>query len=159
MKVYFTCPNCARPAMATWPGTVLWDCPVCDRRVPLASQPDAQVAECAVCGNHELYRKKDFPHNLGMTILVLACVVSFVTYGWYEVWLTWAILIGTAAFDGLLYLLVGDAVVCYRCHAHYRGIPKGTAHAPFDLGSAERYRQERIRREQLEAEQHTGKGE
>ncbi len=87
-----------------------------------------------------------------MTVLVVACVLSFVTYGWYEKWLTWAILIGTAVFDGLLYLLVGDAVVCYRCQAHYHGIPRTNAHAPFDLGTAERYRQERLRQEQLAAE-------
>jgi hypothetical protein len=86
-----------------------------------------------------------------MTILVAACVISFVTYGLYEKWLTWAILIGTAIFDGLLYLWVGDAVVCYRCQAEYRGLPSGTDYKPFDLGTAERYRQERLRREQLHA--------
>jgi hypothetical protein len=43
-------------------------------------------------------------------------------------------------------------VVCYRCHAHYRGLPAGAAFPPHDLGVAERYRQEQIRREQLQAE-------
>jgi hypothetical protein len=90
-----------------------------------------------------------------MTILVLACIASFVTYAWYEKWLTWAILIGTAAFDGLLYLLVGDAVVCYRCGAHHRGLTPGPHHRPHDLGTAERYRQERIRREQLQERKRT----
>ena len=56
---------------------------------------------------------------------------------------------GTAVFDGLLYLLVGDVTVCYRCGAHYRGFPPHPAHQPFDLGVGERYRQERIRRELL----------
>jgi hypothetical protein len=153
MKVFFTCPQCGYPARRTLSGPNQWQCPACDQRLTVTAPASRDVAECVICGNHELYKKKDFPHTLGMIILVAACVVSFVTYGWYEKWLTWAILIGTAVFDGLLYLLVGDALVCYRCHAHYRGIAKGTAHAPFDLGTAERYRQERIRREQLEAEQ------
>jgi hypothetical protein len=105
-----------------------------------------------VCGNPELYRKKDFPHWLGMTILVAACVASVFTYGWYEKWLTWAILLGSAAFDGLLYLMVGDAVVCYRCEAHYKRLPAAAgAHPPFELTVGERYRQERLRREQLKA--------
>jgi hypothetical protein len=109
-----------------------------------------------ICGGSELYKKKDFPHGLGLTILTVACLVSFVTYGLYEKWWTWALLIGTALFDGLLYLCVGDAVVCYRCQAVYRGVAPGPEHKPFDLGTAERYRQERIRREQLQAAKKTG---
>jgi hypothetical protein len=122
----------------------------------LLSFPSAPVDEtlpaCLVCGNHELYKKKDFPHWLGMTILVSACVVSVFTYGWYEKWLTWAILLGSALVDGLLYLWVGDVVVCYRCLAHYRGLPAKSPHKPFELGIAERYRQERARRELLKQE-------
>jgi hypothetical protein len=44
---------------------------------------------------------------------------------------------------------VGDALVCYRCNAHYRGLAASPEHRPFELVIGERYRQERIRREQL----------
>jgi hypothetical protein len=81
--------------------------------------------------------------------LTLACVASAVAYGLYHQWLTWTILIGTALFDSVLYLCVGDVVVCYRCDAHYRGLADAAAYPPFDLGIGERYRQERLRREQL----------
>ena len=64
----------------------------------------------------------------------------------------WAILLGSALFDGVLYLWVGDVTVCYRCGAHFRGFAASEAQRPHDIGTAERYRQERIRREQLEAE-------
>ncbi|MCI0461688.1 MAG: hypothetical protein L0Z62_32455 [Gemmataceae bacterium] len=110
------------------------------------------MTQCVVCGNKELYRKKDFPHGLGLAILIGACIASAFTFAWYEKWLTWAILLGTAAFDGLLYLLVGDVVVCYRCQAHHRGLGPGADHPPFELGTGERYRQERIRRQQLHEE-------
>jgi hypothetical protein len=104
---------------------------------------------CAICGNAELYKKKDFPHWLGLTVLSVACLASVVTYYFYLPWWTWAILIGSAAFDGLLYLAVRDVIVCYRCGAHYRGVAPNPAYQPFELGIAERYRQERLRREQL----------
>jgi hypothetical protein len=107
---------------------------------------------CLVCGNAELYRKKDFPHWLGLAILTVACLAFLALMGTYHQWAAWAILLGSAAFDGLLYLWVGDVVVCYRCGAHYRGLPPGADPKPFDLGIAERYRQERLRREQIEAE-------
>jgi hypothetical protein len=150
VNVTFACPNCDAPARLNLPASAAWQCPACDH---LASLPSAAVDErlpgCVICGNHELYKKKDFPHWLGMTILVGACVASVFTYGWYEKWLTWAILIGSLLFDGLLYLWVGDVVVCYRCLAHYRGLPANSPHRPFELGIAERYRQERARRQQL----------
>jgi hypothetical protein len=135
------------------PGPADWQCSRCDHVLDL--REDHAAAEsgdrfcCSVCKNHELYRKKDFPHGFGLLILTIACAVSFVTYGYYEKWLTWTILIGTAIFDGLLYLCVGDAIVCYRCNAHYRGVKSSKSVPPHDLGIAERYRQERIRHGQF----------
>jgi hypothetical protein len=155
VNVTFACPACDRPARVHLHGPVAWQCPACDQRLQLAP-PAGVLTECVVCGNPGLYKKKDFPHGLGLALLTLACAASFFTYGWYEKWLTWAILIGTAVFDGLLYLLVGDVVVCYRCQAQYRRLPSGQDYKPFDLGTAERYRQERIRREQMQGEKKTG---
>ncbi len=109
-------------------------------------------SHCGICGNAELYKKKDFPHSLGLAILALACITSTITYGLYSKWLTWTILIGSALFDGLLYLWVKDVVVCYRCNAHHRGIALGSEVPAFELTIHERYRQERIRREQLQAQ-------
>lgn len=148
MNVTFACPECERLARLELTESALWQCPGCDHRLSM-DKANASLPTCLVCSNHELYKKKDFPHGLGMGILVVACVVSFVTYGMYEKWLTWAILIGSALFDGLLYLWVGDAVVCYRCHSHYRGFEAGAAHKPFELTIGERYRQEAIRRNLL----------
>jgi hypothetical protein len=112
----------------------------------LNAADEAVPSCCRVCGNAQLYKKKDFPHTLGLTILTLACVASTISYALYDKWLTWAILIGSAAIDGILYLLVKDVVVCYRCQAHHRGIPAGSPVPPFDLVIGERYRQEQILR-------------
>ncbi len=147
MNVRFYCPNCDYPARVPLPETSFWECPACDHRLAIDRDVTKDnLSPCAICGNHELYKKKDFPHALGMGILIVACILSFITYAYYEKWLTWAILIGTALFDGILFLLVGDVVVCYRCQAHYRGIPKGTTYPPYELAIAERYRQERLRK-------------
>jgi hypothetical protein len=105
---------------------------------------------CVICGNTELYKKKDFPHRLGLAILTLACVASIYPYQHYMIWLVWAIMLGSLAFDFILYSLVKDVVVCYRCDAHYRGVASRAAFPPHDQGIAERYRQEKIRLEQLQ---------
>jgi hypothetical protein len=107
----------------------------------------AKLSACAICGNTELYRKKDFPHWLGMLLLVGACAAFLVTNYLYHQWWAWAILLGSAAIDGILYLMVGDVVVCYRCNAHHRGLPATAVYHPFELEIGERYRQERLRRE------------
>jgi hypothetical protein len=148
VDVCFACPVCERPARVGVAQAADWQCSACEHRLHLDATEPALPC-CAVCGNHELYKKKDFPHWLGMTILVVACVASAFTYGYYEKWLTWAILLGSAAIDVLLYKLVGDAVVCYRCHAHHKGFTPTAAHQPFELTIGERYRQEQIRREQV----------
>jgi hypothetical protein len=105
---------------------------------------------CPICGNAELYRKKDFPQRLGLAILALACLASIEPYRRYMIWLVWTILLGSLAFDYLLYRLVGDVVVCYRCLAQYRGLPGTALFPPYELGIAERYRQEKIRLQQMQ---------
>lgn len=156
-RVRFACPICARSDRAVLDRQVEWQCSACDHLLTLPPQlSERGVHACSVCGNPELYKKKDFPHWLGLTILTGACLASIVPYWLYHPWLTWTILIGSAVFDGLLYLWVGDVVVCYRCGAEYRGLTPTSSHPPFDLGIGERYRQERLRREQLQADKKSG---
>jgi len=150
MDIRFPCPECDCPGRMDPLKTQAWQCPRCDHEVH-TNRPaqESELHTCMLCGSGELYKKKDFPHWLGLTILTVACLGSIIPYYLYHQWLTWTILIGSALVDGLLYLWVGDAIVCYRCNAHYRGFQSLPEHHPFELGIAERYRQERIRREQL----------
>ena len=156
MNIRFACCVCEHPGRLDVPGPREWQCPRCDHWVRLTSGTgEGPLQTCCVCGNGELYKKKDFPHWLGLTILAAACVAFFVLNGLYHQWWAWGVLLGSALFDGLLYVCVKDAVVCYRCGAHYRGFPSISEHKPFDLLIAERYRQEKIRREQLQAAKKT----
>jgi hypothetical protein len=151
VNVRFACPVCGRAAQVQLTGHSEWQCPDCDHLVAFHPSEVDELHDCVLCGNTELYKKKDFPHWLGLTILTVACLGSIIPYWLYHQWLTWSILIGSAALDGLLYLWVGDVVVCYRCEGQYRDLTPGAEHKPFELGIAERYRQERLRREQLQA--------
>jgi len=103
------------------------------------------VHECAVCGTQDLYVQKDFPHRLGLAIVFSGIVFSSIAWAnfWYP--LAIGILMLTALLDVCLYYIVGNALVCYRCLAQYRGMRHTAPHQPFDLAIGERYRQERIR--------------
>ena len=153
MIVRFECPACGRPGRIDTTGRREWQCPSCDHflRTAHIANADTSLKSCAICGNIELYKKKGFPHWLGLTILGAACLAFLVLNLLYLQWWAWAALIGSAVFDGLLYLWVPDVVVCYRCDAHHSGLDSSADSPAFELVIAERYRQERIRREQLKA--------
>ncbi len=149
MNVRVSCPRCevlfTIPLPASGPG----ECPACGNLYDLTHPaPEAALPSCAACGNAEMYKKKDFPHGLGMIILVGGFVVSTVFWFNYQITLAWAVLIGTALFDTVLYFLVGDVVACYRCGAEHRGLTPAP-HPPHDQGVEERYRQERLRQQEL----------
>jgi hypothetical protein len=57
----------------------------------------------------------------------------------------------TAGLDVVLYYRVPDLTVCYRCLSQFRGPGSNPAgrFLPFDLAIGERYRQERLRVEEL----------
>lgn len=149
MNIRFFCPECEQPSRLALPGRSEWQCSTCDHVLRLPAANDQPLRSCLICGNREFYRKKNFPHALGLTVLTLACGAFLITSLLYHQWLAWAILIGSAILDGGLYLLVGDVAVCYRCGAHHRGWPGDSLLPPFDLSIAERCRQERLRREQI----------
>ena len=152
LRIQFRCPECEQGARLELSQAGTWQCPKCDHWQDMRWNPAEALPACLICGNGELYKKKDFPHRLGLTILAVACVAFLWAHWLYDPVLAWIILIGSAAFDGLFYLWVGDAIVCYRCGAEYRGLIPGPEHKPFELTIAERYRQERLRRRQLQSE-------
>ena len=53
--------------------------------------------------------------------------------------------LATALVDVLLFVLVGETLVCYRCGAEYRDLDSMAAHGPFSLETHERYRQQAAR--------------
>ena len=156
MRIRFACPICERPGRVDVPGPSPWCCPACDHLVPLTDpvlgDGPLSLPACAICGTSELYKRKAFPHWLGLSLLATACLAFLVLNAQRQPLWAWACLLGSALVDGLLYLWVGDVVVCYRCGAHHSCPTAGTAHHPFELVIAERYRQERIRRARLPAE-------
>jgi hypothetical protein len=107
--------------------------------------------QCAVCGNADLWRQKDFPQSLGLALVAAGAVLSSIA--WYFHWPQTALglLMAFALADMLVFMLMPDVLVCYRCKARHRAVASSTAeHPAFSHETAERYRQEELRR--LEAQ-------
>lgn len=90
------------------------------------------VTRCAACGGEELYVQKDFNQKAGLAIVVLGALLApFTPY--------YASLFAAAAVDAVLFAVLPEITVCYRCHAHYRGFLRNPRHEKYDLHRAEQY--------------------
>jgi hypothetical protein len=112
---------------------------------------DGQLRACPWCATSDLYIQKDFPQGLGMFIVIVGFVIS--TIFWYleRPLFTYLVLLASALLDMLLYYRVPDVTICYRCLSQIRGAGSDLENRfhPFDLAVGERYRQERLRIEEL----------
>ncbi len=127
-------------------------CIHCDHEVELPENVlrDDKLQRCLVCPSEELYVRKDFPQQLGVTIVVIGLVTSCIPWYNHDWYGTFAVLFVTALIDAALYAVKGNLLQCYRCHAQYRGIEGIDEQKPFDLEVHERHRQQVARLKQAE---------
>ena len=144
MNVTYRCPGCEKTVrMAFTAASTQLACPQCARPVtiPEGAVTDERIERCLVCPSTDLFARKDFPQRLGVALVVLGFVGSSIAWANYQVLWTFAILFLTALVDLALYLVMGESLTCYRCHAQYRGAHEIERHGGFDLETHERYRQ------------------
>ncbi len=114
---------------------------------------EGKLVACPLCLTSDLYLQKDFPQRLGLLIVVIGFAISTV-FWYYEMPISsYLVLVVSMLLDLMMYHVVGDVTICYRCLGQVRGTganPDGR-YRPFDLAIGERYRQERIRAVELES--------
>jgi hypothetical protein len=156
MELTFECPSCEAigriPAVETEYVATCQGCAL-TRELNRPGTAGGELSSCAWCATEDLYIQKDFPHGLGLGIVLAGFALSTVFWAMYRPIPAFAVLLSTAALDVILYYLVPDVTICYRCLGQHRGpgTNPGGRFAPFDLAIGERYRQERIRIEELRA--------
>lgn len=149
MRFQFTCPACHQFAdNDVGPKSAKVECQCgWNRAVDSSDWIDDAPAHCLACGNEDLWRQKDFPQGIGLAAIAIQIVVS--TTFWYlrqPLW-TYVTLMFFAVLDMLLFIVMSDVLVCYRCQARHRTSAGRDQHGSFDHERAERYRQERLRTE------------
>ena len=77
-------------------------------------------------------------------------ILSTVAMAYMQPELSLGILMVFALADMILYAVMPDRLVCYRCHAQYRRLAGMERVGTFNLEVNERYRQEAIRLKQAE---------
>lgn len=103
---------------------------------------DAGVLQrCPVCGCRELFVRRDFPHAVGLAIVVVAGLAAAVLFATGRVWLALSMLAGVVVVDTVFMVFVKRCLVCYRCRSEFRDTPIGSGHESWDLAIGEKYRQ------------------
>ena len=141
MQLLAKCPKCdaGLPVSADEaPPTIR--CGRCGTDIPLsftdAVRSDRAVDRCPVCGGSDFYTRKDFDPKVGVAIVAIGAMTSGVFYWLGRDLTAYAVLGGAALIDLIVYGLLKDLSVCYRCHSEFRGAYERTAPA-FDLHTAD----------------------
>jgi DNA-directed RNA polymerase subunit RPC12/RpoP len=133
-EIAFACPRCGGEARAGLDGQAR--CSSCGAETILT--PSQSVLEqglvdrCPSCGGEQLYVQRDFNQKAGLAIVGLgAALAPFTPF--------YSSLFVSALVDAILYMVLPEISVCYRCQAHFRGFARNPKHGPFDLHVAEQY--------------------
>jgi hypothetical protein len=156
MELTFECPNCGAVGSAAPVETTRTAvCTGCRQERVLRSEAfeAGALRSCCWCGTEDLYLQKDFPQGLGLAIVIVGFAISTVFWYYEKPIPAYLVLLASALLDMALYTRVPDVTICYRCLGQYRGAGSnpGGRYQGFDLAIGERYRQERLRAEQLRA--------
>ena len=149
MHVRCHCPSCEQPIRAEIPPgeTAAIRCGNCSWERPVATTEvvDEAPRHCLCCGSADLWRQKDFPQSLGVLAVATGAILSSIA--WYYRRPAWAlgILMVFAALDMILYVVMPDVLVCYRCRARHGGVKLTHEHEAYNHELGERYRQESIK--------------
>lgn len=154
MLIAYCCTGCSATMHQPFtPETSSLTCSECNATLAVVSESvqGRRVEKCMACPSVELFVRKDFPQRLGVTIVGIGLALSCVAWYYHAIYWTFAILFATALIDLALFLLMGEVLECYRCHAQYRGIDNLVDHENFDLEIHEKYRQQEARKKQMQA--------
>jgi hypothetical protein len=154
MELTFQCPGCgAVNHVPLLESAEQGGCQWCGTARPLHREmiKDGELLACPWCATTELYVQNDFPQGLGLFIVIVGFVISTVFWYFEMSVITYLVLLASALLDMVLYYRVPDVTICYRCLSQVRGAGSnvGARFHPFDLAIGERFRQERIRIEEL----------
>ena len=118
MEVTLTCDKC-RSAVSVYPDiqASIAKCSVCEHEHEVQFTEKVLKGEldcCPKCDRKDFYKQKDFNRKIGVTLFVIAAILSIWTYGITLVLLWLA--------DLVLYNKIPDVVSCYKCETLFRKI-------------------------------------
>lgn len=124
-SVHFLCTQCEK-RLSRDAGEAPRACEHCGAGSSVVAPPEGTLIDrCAACGHDQLYFQKDFNRTTGVVLVTIGAV--FVPW-------TWGLsLLGVTILDYVVWRVVKNVIVCYRCQAVHRRYPDNPQLKPFDL--------------------------
>jgi hypothetical protein len=124
-SVHYLCTTCEK-RLARIAGEPARACEHCAAPSDVTAPAEgAIIGECAACAHDQLYFQKDFNRTPGVALVAIGAVFVPWTYG--------ASLLAVTILDYIVWRMVKDVIICYRCQAVHRGYLPNPALKPFDL--------------------------
>lgn len=116
MEVQITCPGCGS-GIEVHPDhhSHKVQCEICQHVVDVkftTEQENGVLKECPVCTRMDFYKQKDFNRKVGVTLFVIAAILSIWTYGMS--------LVALYLVDLFLFRKLNMVAICYKCKTNFR---------------------------------------
>ncbi len=102
------------------------------------------LCQCPSCGCREIFKRRDFPQVLGLSLVIVSAMLSVGLFAFNYVSSSIAVLLTAVIADLLIYRFTGMCVVCYRCRSEFRELELAESLEPWDLAIGEKYRPARM---------------
>ena len=133
-EIAFPCRLCGSEAVAGLDGR--GRCSQCSEETALPVSPSLRdervVDRCPACDGEQLYVQRDFNQRAGLAVVIVGALLAPFTPFYSSLFVATAI-------DAVLYTVLPEITICYRCQSHFRGFARNPKHEPFDLHIAEQY--------------------
>jgi hypothetical protein len=118
MSVQITCTSCSS-SIEVHPDCQAQkaECEVCQQTTDVKFNSDQEhgiLKECPVCSRQDFYKQKDFNRIIGVTLFVIAAILSIWTYG--------LSLVALYLVDLFLFRKLALVAICYKCRTNFRGL-------------------------------------
>ncbi len=116
MEVQITCPSCGS-GIEVHPdhNAHKVQCEICQHVVDVKftlEQEGGVLKECPVCSRMDFYKQKDFNRIVGVTLFIIAAILSIWTYG--------LSLVALYLVDLFLFRKLSMVAICYKCKTNFR---------------------------------------
>lgn len=118
MTVQLTCPEC-QSSVEIIPdmNAEKAECDVCKHVMDVKFDQNHEqgiLKDCPCCGRKDFYQQKDFNRKIGVTLFIIASILSIWTYG-----ISFIVLY---AVDFFLFKKLKYVAVCYKCSTIFRSV-------------------------------------
>lgn len=134
MKLRFACAACEHTVATEEVGLpARVSCPRCGE--PAAFEAPASgglIEKCPRCAGPHLFLQKEFPRRLGLAAAVVGAIAFLMLMGMEHIYAGFAVLLGVALLDSVVYALAPVMTVCYNCQTEFRRTPHNPRHGAYD---------------------------